>query len=391
MKTKKHSVSNPFLAKIMQELRVGRLTASTSHAFYNRTEKCKAGTYIETWFKTDGCRWDAIGGCTMCNYGHGSPTSSDEMVESVRRGLAAINVPVDELVVSPSGSMLDQREVPIDARRQIFSLVSEFPAKTYIFETRPETVTENAIRDLVEIVSNKRLGIELGLESSNPWIQQYCINKGSYPDQFIKAAGIISKFDIDVLANVSIGTAFLPPREAIINAIDSAKWALENGANIVVLFPLHVKPNTLLAWLYTNNLYQPPSLWSLVDVLKQLGPEKTEFTDISWYRNYYSDESKILASPKTCEICQNDVLELLDIYRMSRSFVVVEKLDKMACNCKDEWKKQINDYSQWDTLPAKIWGIYELLGKQLLNEIENKKLLNNNFQNRFFSSYNSLK
>src|SRR5688572_2564292 len=68
------------------------------------------------WFRTAGCSHDLAGGCVMCNYGVGPATSAEYMVDCVRRGLGEIPERVADLLFSPPGSFLDEREVPAAAR-----------------------------------------------------------------------------------------------------------------------------------------------------------------------------------------------------------------------------------------------------------------------------------
>ena len=218
-------LSNPLLSAVMHHIHYLRPLLSSQPVYYNRVEKSRGGNYVEVWFMTAGCQWDAQGGCTMCNYGRGHVLSEDEIVDAVQRGLAAINVEVSELVVSPSGSMLDHQEVPAGARRRIFSLIRDFPTPQFVFETRSETVTPDAVKEFVESVPRKRLGVEIGLESSNAWVQRFCINKGNHPNQFVRASKILHDHGIQVHANVLLGTAFLSSLEALSVML----WTLYDG------------------------------------------------------------------------------------------------------------------------------------------------------------------
>ncbi len=91
-------------------------------------------------FRTRGCRHDAKGGCTMCDYSAGPETSADAMVDSVRRALLELPAGVDAVLVSPSGSLLDTWEVPVAAREGILQLLSDAGIPRVAFETRAETL-----------------------------------------------------------------------------------------------------------------------------------------------------------------------------------------------------------------------------------------------------------
>lgn len=336
------ALHNPFLAKLMSRIRQHRPALSAEMPFFNRVEKVRGGNYVEVWFLTGGCTWDHQGGCTMCNYGIGPKVSGKEMVEAVRQALAAISVEVHELLVSPSGGMWDPMEVSPEALRCIYQLVGTFPMNKFLIETRAETVTPEAIDELLHYFPEKALGIELGLESACPWVQRFCVNKGSNPEMFEVAAEHAHSRGVDVYANVCLGTAFLTPQEAIEDAVKTVQWAFDHGAGVAVVFPLHIKPYTLLAALHQRGVYQAPSLWSLVEVLKQFDQERLDKIEISWYRSYYDDESKIVYSPTTCPCCYNTVIELLDDFRATQRAAVVAELDELQCDCKKRWRERIN-------------------------------------------------
>ncbi|MBN1618751.1 hypothetical protein JW887_05435 [Candidatus Dojkabacteria bacterium] len=365
-------IDNPLLSEVMRCIHRMRPKLHITSPFYDRIEK--NGNFVSIWFLTSGCQWNIRSGCTMCNYGQGSVCNEEEIVNAVHKGLSAINVKVKRLLVSPSGSMLDPQEVPPNARRRIYSLIRDFPSLEFAFETRPETITNEVVKEVIESIPGKRLSIQMGLESSNAWIQRFCINKGSHPNQFTNAAQILTAYGVKVYANISIGTAFLNPQEAINDAVRSVQWAISNGVDVCMLFPLHVKSYTLLFWLYQNGFYHPPSLWSLVEVLRLLDPKLLSGTKIAWYRNYYenmipkleiNEDSDVIASPTTCPKCQERVLELLDEYCYRGDLRVIDDLDTMQCECKDVWKQKIGEVSMY-SLPERVLRIYKELASLFL-------------------------
>lgn len=364
-------MKNVLLNIIGAELRKSRPEVSREYTFFNRTEPSKGKNYVEVWFRTRGCRHDYQGGCTMCNYGVGDIVHPRAMVSYVYDALKAIDVPVYELLISPSGNMLDSWEVPDEARSQIYKLVSNFPCDTFLIETRAETIDAKRVEQLVSQVPEKTLGIEIGLESAVPWILKYCVNKDMSLEEYSSAIKILAEHNVRSYANVSLGTAFLSEAEAIKDAVFTTNWAFEQGTDVCVVFPLHVKPYTLLHWLWENNMYTPISLWSLVEVLKLLGPDLCSKTEISWYKSYFgeehSNEKWISASPTTCPECIDQVMPLLDQYRDMQSYETVLELDSYSCECHDRWRKQISFFSSngiqervariYDEIPLNIFGI----------------------------------
>lgn len=69
----------------------------------------------------------------------------------------------------------------------------------------------------------------------------------------------------------------------------------------------------------------------------------------AWYRDYNADlpqaaiSMPILASPSTCPLCVNGVVESLDQYRSSAASGVVDDATPTACTCRDAWLESIAD------------------------------------------------
>ena len=120
-------------------------------------------------------------------------------------------------------------------------------------------------------------------------------------------------------------------------------------------------------------MYQPPSLWSLVEVLRVLGPECSARVTISWYRDYDSgagegsDSTRALASPATCPRCQDTVLALLDTYRESCSFDLVRELSRFDCPCHEAWRRKL-EASGGTGLVERVALAYEMIGRDVLGE-----------------------
>lgn len=341
--------SNPFLSRAMAVIRRGRPELPPEQPFFNRIERVPAGLYGEVWFRTSGCHWDRQGGCTMCNYGGAGPVDANAMVGAVRHALESLDRPVDELLVSPSGSLLDPREVPPAARHRIYDLMAAYPAPMILIESRPEWVTQEALAELRNSQPpGRRIAVEIGLESVDPWIRQYCINKGGVLDDFIRAVRLARDTDIEVYANVCLGTAFLTAPEAIDDAVSTVRWALDNGANRAVVFPVHIKPYTLLDVLCARGDYTAPSLWSLVEVLRRLGNEFLPCVEIAWHRSYYDRDDKIRRSPDSCPHCRDTVLRHLDQYRATQAAEVIAALSTFPCACRTHWAEELAAATEGD-------------------------------------------
>ena len=352
---------NPLLTRLNATIRADRPPIPRETQWAHYYSPVPEGLLLQMWFLTGGCRWD---GCTMCNYGKGPRLSAEEIVAAAKEGLDAIDRPVRLLDVSPSGSMLDPGEVPPEARREIFALMARVPGvERMIVETRAETVTDEILDEMKTAFGRKRISVELGLESSSPWVLRYCVNKGGLRDTFVAAAQRNRSRGIVTIANVSLGIPFLNAAEQIDHAVETCHWAHQNGADMVAVFPVHTKTHTLAGVLHQLGAFAAPSLWALAEVLKRVEPRLQPKTIPAWYRPQFS--LGIVASPDSCPHCKPRLLELLDEFRMSFDPARLTALQRYDCACKEAWRESLGQAASTKPLPERVADAYDRLAAGL--------------------------
>jgi radical SAM enzyme (TIGR01210 family) len=324
---------NPYLGAVMRAVRAGRPMLAEDQSFYTRVEKVPAGNYVEIWFRTGGCTWDHAGGCTMCNYGVGAPVTATGVRDAVAAALNELEEPANELMISPSGGMWDPGEVPTEALAPIYALAAAARPRRFFVETRAETVSVERIAQMRAALPGVELAVEVGLESAFDPVLAYCVNKGSNANAFIQAVDIVRSQGAAMYANVSLGTAFLDRPTAVHDAVNTVCWALDHGADNAVLFPLHIKPFTLLEFLSTRGRYQQVTLWDLVETLDTLGPDRARRVEIAWYKSYYDTAKKVTTSPSGCARCHERLMTDLDRYRATLDFAIIADLQGSRCVC----------------------------------------------------------
>lgn len=318
------------------------------------------GAFGQVWFRTRGCSWDRRGACTMCNYGVSDEVTTEAMVVAVAQALEAVGS-VEELYVSPSGSFLDETEVPADARRAIIRLVAAASPRRVTFETRPETVSAAVLRDVMTDLGIIELAVGCGVESSDPWVLDRCVRRMGTLDAVQEAFAAAAAVGATTYANVSLGTAFLSPVEQLQDAIDTVRWSLGHGADLAIVFPVHVKRHTVVGALHAKGLYRPPSLWALVRCLEAFAPEELARTQVAWYRRPPS-AAAIVTSPTTCPACVDRLLALLDSYRSSGDAQSVARMAEVSCRCRAEWERSMEPPSS--PLPERVRAGWEALAEQ---------------------------
>ena len=339
---------NQVLKRITRQIYDQRPIMPSDRRTHYRIERSNGGFLCDLWFLTRGCIHDASGGCTMCNYGKGSTeVSQDKILDELQKIVKKLPWAFEDFLLTPSGSMLDTREVPYEMRDSLKKILKDIKAKRFIIETRADTVTEGNIDFLKNILPEAEKYIEIGYESGNNWILRNCINKGTDTETFEKAVKIAHEAGVKVTANVAAGIPFLSERAAIREAVFSVNKAFEQGADSVVLFPYHVKRGTLLEVLYRHQWYQCISLWSLVDILMRVPESRLDQIQISWYKDYFGEEqSNIFVSATTCQNCRQDIVDLLDKYREHPSVESLRRLSEYECECKRSWQENLEEQSE---------------------------------------------
>lgn len=308
------------------------------------------------WFRTKGCTHEWSGGCTMCDYSFGSDTRCDEMVSSIKKALDEIKEPCKYLIITPSGSMFDEKEVPREALYQIMELFKQSNNRYFSVESRADTISLPVIKKSKEILGDRFKRVLMGLECSNPWILKYCINKNQDIKTVKNAIDILTENDIEICTNVLVGIPFLTPKENVIQAVKTTKWALLNGSTQCCIFPVHVKEYTHLAKLTELDLYESTSLWTYIEVILKLREEIVEGKVlIDWFETY--EAYNIIYPAKTCDKCYTDIIGLLREFVDTKKPSILERLENYECECKEVWRKKYFEESQ-DTLLTRVENAY---------------------------------
>ncbi len=316
-----------------------------------RIERVNNGNFGDVWFMTRGCSHDIGGGCTMCNYGKGNRVPEEKILENLKKILSEMPEDYEEFVISPVGNILDSNEVSEHMMAELGKLWKHIRCKTLITESRADLITAEGLARLKQTFNAELQCVELGIESGDDWVLRNCVNKGMVTEDYRHAIRMIKDAGMYAVANIGIGIPFMSERMAIEHAIKSIHKSLTWGADSIVLFPYHVKPGTLASWLYGHKEYAPVSLWSLVEILVRLEPEVQDITRISWYKNYYEEPWRIIASPSTCDACYADVLVLLEEYKNSMRKETLDILQEYSCDCKSDWKEKLLDQPEEIDMP----------------------------------------
>lgn len=266
-------------------------------------------------FYSKGCKYSECGNCIMCDYGkvreeNLRPEDIKEILKTVINNLEKLpNV----LLLNSLGSVLDTEEMPIKNIITLLDELTNINIDVIIFETHYLTINDDILSLIKQKLCNKDIVIELGLESSNKEIREKCLNKYINNAKFIEKINLIKSYGFGVEANVIFGSPFLSNKQQQIDTLNSINWCFENNIDRVNLFPINIKPYTLLYKLYEQGMYLPVTHKDFIEVLNKISKEYIDRIYLCWYGNReitYDEKETIL--PKCSEL---EYSMLMDFYK----------------------------------------------------------------------------
>ncbi|MBC7128525.1 MAG: archaeosine biosynthesis radical SAM protein RaSEA [Thermoplasmatales archaeon] len=265
---------------------------------------------------TSGCAWAKQGGCTMCGYFKESyDVSEEEIIEQINFVFA--NYSGEEVVkIYTSGSFLDENELPVEMQNYIINKFDR--ASKIVIESRPEFI-EN-----LENLKQKNIEVAMGLESANDKVLEYSINKGFKFEEWKKAAEKVKEYGKSLRAYILIKPPFLTDEDAIKDAIYSVE-KIKDIADIISFNPVAIHSKTLLELLWRKNIYRPPWLWSVAEIIK----ESKEI-----YDGIIRCDIVAGGTPRgahNCGVCDEAFL------REIKNFSLNQKMEEVECDCREEW------------------------------------------------------
>lgn len=310
------------------------------------------------WLATLGCsRYHVAGGCTMCDFGAGGAVHplSDAELEAQLRPFA--RVPMLHLAVS--GSFFDDSEMPLSGRDTLLTFLAKTSIEVLGVESRPEHISGGALGSAIETIGRNRMGgclrefsVGVGIEAFDPLISLVALNKGFDRRALLpvletaRSAEDMSggRTKVAVEAHVLVGAPLIDEAKAVEDAVEATEWALEVGADRVILMAGSIKERTLWGWLFQEGhehglpVCGPPSLWSVVEVIKRVSPAKRPRLRV------YGFTSNIPAAycATSCPECSSILLQALMNFNFTGSSDAIAALDVIKCTCKTEWLRRMD-------------------------------------------------
>jgi archaeosine synthase beta-subunit len=250
---------------------------------------------------------------------------------------------VKEYNITPLGSLFDENEVPPAARRHYFERLAEEkkllkPGEKMLvdFETRFEFVSEEKLQEMRDILGDDvEIDVGVGTESICEEIREYAGNKKMYRG-WKEKADLLHAYGCKVYGHVLVKPPFLTEKEAVMDAVGTMKYLEKEGlVDVFVVMTMNRRPNTLTPLLEEEGMYELPSTWSVIQIMKEIGPDLAAKSKFLGFQNN-SEENVVHGCPD----CNDTVVaKILDYHGYRDEYdSIMEAADKTECRCKQTWK-----------------------------------------------------
>lgn len=186
--------------------------------------------------------------------------------------------------INAAGSMFDPAEVPNESFEYILACLHERqqlnPDKKmkFICESLPRFMDNGRMHRIREVLGNEvEVEVGYGFESGNDWIRKAIINK-PIPLDMEDRIDSLKEQGARISGHVMMGLPFLSEEESIEDAVSSIKEITRPReghhplCDHALLLITNVKPATTVGVLHEKGAYTTPSLWSVAEVIRRLGP-----------------------------------------------------------------------------------------------------------------------
>ncbi len=330
-------MTNSVLMEINRKIRQARPLINDANA----CEIYQADSILEISLSRGRCANDINGACIMCDYGIASNNKPiQEYLQDMGQAIKTWGDNIRCLMLCTNGSIFDENQVERELLEGAIDLASKCTIQKIQLEAHYLDINSERLHMVKEKLINKKVIIALGLETINQEYQDLIIGKRIDIDNFEKKIALIKSYGFSIELNVMLGLPFLSPHEQFIDALNTLKWVYSHQCR-PILFPINVKPYTLLMEMYKTGQYSPISHWLIFLLLEQLTEEELSQIILVWHGDRienYDDPALQQIPPVACEKCF-PIIE--DFYMdfaatdsgVARKQILYDVLHKPFCDC----------------------------------------------------------
>ena len=317
--------------------------------------------------KTQGCSWYLNSGCTMCGYSIestlGKKVADEDLKRQIEYALSFIKLHRFPMIhITSTGSFFDDQEFPFGIRIYLYEQLRNLDFLEAVnTESRAEFLLDkDRLKEELRLLEDVGFSIGMGLESSDDFIRECCINKNLEKETYLKALNVLKQLGIHTTTYVLIKPPFLTEEEAINDAVTTIKWTVKEGTDLVVAMLVNIQPYSLLHWLWQRKMYRVPWLWSAVEILDRLCDPERKKVIITGLRAVPTP----LEVAHNCSKCNDEFVNALISWRLDSDFSYVENLKRVSCECKLEWERELHAISS--PLEERLMDYYGYIEKEIV-------------------------
>ena len=285
------------------------------------------------------------GGCKFCGFQQlttrgrtVSPTEFERQADVIISALRRSKLRVEEIDLYNSGSFLSDEEIPPKARMMFLGRLSQLPGiRKILIEARPEHVTEEKLRPLVQLAGGHLVEVGMGLESASDTVRNKLMGKGFLKEDFERAAACVAACGASLLAYVLAGAPGLSESETIEDCIETAGFLKELALDLrekggytrfnikMALQPAFVAAGSALEREHKSGSYRLISLWTVVDIVLKAAPL------IPTHVALWDEGLAHGRVPEGCETCTDVIRSALRAFNATGD---ASGLEKLSCSCR---------------------------------------------------------
>lgn len=328
---------NSVLMDINRKIRSTRPLIDDAHA----CEIYQSGPVLEISLSRGQCVNDKNGSCIMCDYGIASRNKpAQEYLWEMEQAIKSCGDTIRFLMLCTNGSVFDESQVERELLEGAIDLAAKCDIPKIQLESHYLDINSERLNMVKEKLKDKKVIIALGLETVNQEYQNLIIGKRINLDGFEEKIALIKSFEFSIELNIMLGLPFLSPREQFMDALTTLKWVYSHQCR-PVLFPINIKPYTLLMEMYKTGQYSPVSHWLIFLLLEQLTEEELSQIILVWYGDRmenYADSALQQIPPVACGEC----LPIIEVFYADfasansgyeRHNILNAILHKPSCDC----------------------------------------------------------
>lgn len=258
---------------------------------------------------------------------------ADVYIEMFERMLAG-NEAIERVAIFNGGSFLHESEIPQAAQDHVARWYGRAATCRELFvEARPDHVTDARLARLGALAAGKPITIGLGFETLDARLRNKVLRKGISLARFEQAVSTIRRHGGRAFAYAFLKPPGLTERAAFEETLTTLDYLRGVGVDQMALSSAFVPPGAALERLYREGAFQPPWLWTIVEIARRarrLGHPLS----IGGLEDYPPP----IASAANCGRCDAEVRAAIDQHRRTGDLA---PFDGLACACHERWRGEV--------------------------------------------------